>query len=116
MARTLPLPIGLLLLLGGSAAHAAPPLEWIEPTTGHRVVRLSTEAGTRSLYFHQNAFTPDGRFVIASASAGIVAIELATRRNVPIVRDKVTPLFVGRKTGLVYFARTDGAGVSERDQ
>lgn len=110
-ARLLPLALALFWVL---PAHAAPPLEWVEPATGHRVVRLSTEPGTRSLYFHQHAFTPDGRFVIASGPAGIFSIELATRRNVPLVRDKATPLFVGRKTGLVYFARTDGAGVSEQ--
>src|SRR5262245_35557416 len=33
------------------APAAAPPVEWIDTATGHRVVRLSTEAGTRSLYF-----------------------------------------------------------------
>ena len=97
-----------------SAPRAIPPLEWIEPATNHRVVRLSTEPGTRSLYFHQHAFTPDGRFMIASGPAGIFAIELAARRNQLIVPGKSTPLFVGRKTGLVYFIRSDGAGVSEQ--
>ena len=49
---------------------ATPPREWIEPATGHRVVRLSTEAGTRSMYFHQNSITPDGRYVITEAHGG----------------------------------------------
>ena len=60
---------------------ATPPLEWIDPATGHRVIRLSTEAGTRSMYFHQNSITPDGRYVITEGTAGIVAIEIATRKN-----------------------------------
>jgi oligogalacturonide lyase len=98
----------------GASARGTPPLEWVEPVTGHRVVRLSTEPGTRSLYFHQNSFTPDGRFVIASSPAGIFAIELATRRNQLIVPGKSTPLFVGRKSGLVYFARSDGPNASEQ--
>src|SRR5262249_34715059 len=38
-----------------------PPREWTDPDTGHRVVRLSDEPGSQSLYFHQNAYTPDGR-------------------------------------------------------
>src|SRR5262245_61486093 len=96
------------------SAHSVPPREWLEPATGHRVVRLSTEPGTRSLYFHQNGFTPDGRFVIASGPAGIYAIELATRANRLIVSGKSTPLFVGRKSGLVYFLRSDGANASEQ--
>jgi len=32
--------------------------DWVDPDTGHRIVRLSVEPGTLSLYFHQNAFTP----------------------------------------------------------
>ena len=95
-------------------AATTPPLEWIEPATGHRVIRLSTEAGTRSMYFHQNSVTPDGRIVITEGTAGIVAIEIATRRNVVIVPGKVRALFVGRKTGLVYFSRSEGAGDSEQ--
>ena len=81
---------------------------------GHRVVRLSSEAGTRSMYFHQNSITPDGRFVIAEGTAGIVAIEIATRKNTLIVPGKARALFVGRKTGLVYFSQSDGAGDSEQ--
>ncbi len=60
-------------------AAEEPPREWIEPATGHRVIRLSREPGTSSLYFHQNAvdltkhnyelepnvtFTPDGKWVV----------------------------------------------------
>jgi oligogalacturonide lyase len=93
---------------------APPPSEWTDPATGHRVIRLSTEPDTRSLYFHQNSLTPDGRFVIVEAAAGIATIEIATRRNRVIVPGKAKALFVGRKTGLVYFSRSDGAGVSEQ--
>ncbi|MGH7979210.1 MAG: hypothetical protein ACREE6_07525, partial [Limisphaerales bacterium] len=34
-----------------------PPSEWIDPDTGHRVIRLSTDPGTESLYFNINAWT-----------------------------------------------------------
>jgi oligogalacturonide lyase len=93
---------------------AAPPIEWTDAATGHRVVRLSTEPGTRSLYFHQNSVTPDGRFVIADSDRGIVAIEFATRRNTLIVPGKFRTLFVGRKTGLVYYS--GGAATTRADQ
>jgi oligogalacturonide lyase len=91
-----------------------PPTDWIDSATGHRVIRLSTEPNTRSLYFHQNSITPDGRFVIVQSPSGIASIEIATRKNRVIVAGKASPLFVGRKTGLVYFARSEGAGVSEQ--
>ncbi len=90
-----------------TAATCAPtaPAEWIDPETGHRVVRLSTEPGTRSLYFHQNSITPDGRYLVVSGPSGISAIEIATRRVRRLVAGNDTPLFVGRKTGLLYFSR-----------
>jgi oligogalacturonide lyase len=114
LAALLPWPVAAVAQGSGSAGETAPPLEWIDPSTGHRVVRLSTEPGTRSLYFHQNSVTPDGRFVIAEGPSGIFAIEIATRKNQLIVPGKSRALFVGRKTGLLYFARTEGTGVSEQ--
>lgn len=92
---------------------AAPAIEWIDSDTGHRVIRLSTAPNTRSLYFHQNSITPDGRFLIAQGPAGIASIDLSTRANKLIVPGKATALFVGRKTGLVYFTHapeTAGSG------
>jgi oligogalacturonide lyase len=111
--------LGLIAMFGCVRVQSAEPgttapLEWIDPDTGHRVIRLSTEPGTRSLYFHQNSITPDGRFVIAESNAGIVAIEIASRKNVLIVPGKARALFVGRKSGLVYFSKSDGAGDSEQ--
>lgn len=97
-----------------AATTKSPPTEWIDGATGHRVIRLSSEPNTRSLYFHQNSITPDGRFLIVTSPPGIAAIEIATRRNTVIVPGKARPLFVGRKSGLVYFIRTEGAGVSEQ--
>ncbi len=100
--------------VGAAAQSDEPPKEWVDPATGHRVIRLSADAGTRSMYFHQNSITPDGRFVITEGNAGIVAIEIATRKNELIVPGKVRALFVGRKTGLLYFSRSEGAGSSEQ--
>ncbi len=43
-----------------SLAAAPPPRDWIDPDTGHRVIRLSPDQGGSSLYFHQNGYTPEG--------------------------------------------------------
>src|SRR5476651_2068196 len=64
-----------------NAAPAAPvelPTEWIDPDTGHRVVRLSREDNTQSLYFNQNPFTPDGTRLIATVPDGIETINIKT--------------------------------------
>jgi oligogalacturonide lyase len=54
-----------------------PPRQWIDPDTGHRVVRLSDVPGSRTLYFHDNAYTPEGDKLIFSTPSGVAAIEVA---------------------------------------
>ena len=46
-----------------------PPVEWTDSATGHRVLRLSQEPGSRSLYFHQNAFTATGDKMVFNRSS-----------------------------------------------
>jgi oligogalacturonide lyase len=93
-----------LVLLRG----AEPPTQWIEPATGHRVVRLSTEPGSASLYFHQHAYSADGKKLVVTAPSGLAAIEIATRRVETVVPGRVGVLVTGRQTGDVYYTR-DGA-------
>ena len=82
------------------------PREWIDPDTGHRVVRLSDEPGSASLYFHQNAYTPDGQKLLITTPAGLSTINLKTRAIEKIVAGPVGVIIVGRKTGQVYYTRT----------
>jgi oligogalacturonide lyase len=81
--------------------------DWIDPDTGHRVVRLSTQPGSASLYFNYNGYTRDGSRLVISTPDGIAAIDLQTHRIASIVRGKVRLLFVGRRTDLVYYSKPD---------
>ena len=81
------------------------PREWIDPDTGHRVVRLSDEPGSASLYFHQNAYTPDGEKLIITTPTGLSTINLKTRAVEKVVEGRVNVIITGRKTGQIYFAR-----------
>ncbi len=99
-----------------AAPAAAPPVEWVDPATGHRVIRLSTEAGTRSIYFHQNSITPDGRYVLVEMQDGLGVIEIATRKNIRLVEGRARALFVGRKSGLLYFSRGENGGRPEQQK
>jgi oligogalacturonide lyase len=81
------------------------PREWVDADTGHRVVRLSEEAGSQSLYFHQNAYTPDGTKMIMTTPTGLSAVNLRTRAVEKIVEGRVSILIVGRKTGQVYYTK-----------
>ena len=81
------------------------PVEWIDPDTGHRVIRLSQEAGSASLYFHQNAYSADGRKLILTTPGGLATVDLATRAIDPVVSGRVNVLVTGRKTGDIYYVR-----------
>jgi oligogalacturonide lyase len=101
--------LGLSLVAFGcstpaSRPHAAaPPTEWIDRDTGHRVVRLSREPGSQSLYFHQNGFTPDGQRLVFGTPTGIAAVNLQTRVLEKIVTGRVRLFMVGRQTGQIYY-------------
>jgi len=93
------------------SAQAALPTEWIDPDTGHRVIRLSREDGTQSLYFNQNAYTADGKkLIVTTAGGGIATINLATREVRPLVAGPVSVLVAGHKTGDVYYTKRAPGG------
>src|SRR5262245_48941275 len=60
--RVRPALSGLIpLLFAATVLSAEVRNEWVDPDTGHRVVRLSQVPGeNQSLYFHQNEFTAAG--------------------------------------------------------
>jgi oligogalacturonide lyase len=94
-----------------AAAQDKLPTEWIDPDTGHRVIRLSREDGTESLYFHQNAYTTDGKkLIVTTAGGGIATITLATREVKQLVPGPVSVLVAGRKTGDVYYTKRQQGG------
>ena len=59
-------------------ARAALPVDWIDPDTGHRIIRLSPDSGGTSLYFHQRSYTPEGDKLVIRASGGIATVDLRT--------------------------------------
>jgi len=91
---------------GALAQHSEIPREWVDQDTGHRVVRLSDEPGSQSLYFHQNAYTPDGQKLIITTPTGLSAIDLKTRAIEKIVEGRAGVIIIGKKTGQVYYTRT----------
>ena len=81
------------------------PREWIDPDTGHRIIRLSDEAGSQSLYFHQNGYSPDGQKLIITTPTGLSTVDLKTRKVEKVIEGRVSVLIVGRKTGQVYYTK-----------
>jgi oligogalacturonide lyase len=86
------------------------PKEWIDPDTGHRVVQLSEEPGSESLYFNLNPFTPDGKKIVISSPTGISMINLETRAVEKIADGRLHIIMVGHKTGQIYYVTTKNEG------
>ena len=93
----------IALLSSAQAEDDAIPRDWIDPATGHRVVRLSTEAGTKSLYFHQYPFSADGQWMVMTTPRGIAAVNLQTREVKSLVEGRVRMLMTGKRTGDAYY-------------
>ena len=96
-----------------SAAFSETATEWIDAATGHRVIRLSNEPGSLSLYFYQNAYTPQGDKMIIYTPEGLSTVNLKTRQIelvAPGVRygaGSSSSIEVGRKTPTVYYEKNE---------
>jgi hypothetical protein len=89
--------VSLWLLTSASRALAeTPPREWVDSATGHRIIRLSDEGGTASLYFHQNPYTASGDKMVVTTPSGLSTIDLHTRRIEPLVAGRVSGVVVGK--------------------
>ncbi len=91
----------------GWTASPEVPREWIEPATGHRVIRLD-EDGASSFYFHQNGFTAKGDKLVLSTRRGLAVLDWKTRKIEPLVEGRAIGAVVGKKTRQVFYIR-DGA-------
>jgi oligogalacturonide lyase len=71
-----------------ASTSSPPPTDWIDPDTGHRIIQLSTEPGSTTLYFHVNAYSPEGDKFIFNAPGGIALVDLTTlgrERPAPVI-------------------------------
>src|SRR5947208_8554609 len=90
------------------AQAGEPPTSWIDPDTGHRVLRLTDEPGSASLYFNQNGYTADGKKMVYTTPQGISVLDLKTMAAKAVVTGRVRVIVTGRKSQNVYYTK-DGA-------
>jgi len=101
-------PAGMLCAAIHLFAQASePPRTWIDPDTGHRIVRLTDEPGSASLYFNQNGYTADGKEMVYTTPEGISALNLETHAAHAVVKGRVRIVVTGRNTQNVYYIRGD---------
>src|SRR5262249_35791712 len=107
MLEFMRVPMSLLAVLLPLCA-AEPPKSWIDPDTGHRVIRLTDDPRSASMYFNQNGYTADGKEMVYTTPEGISALNLKTLAAHPVVTGRVRVIVTGRKAQNVYYIR-DGA-------
>ncbi|HWC99670.1 MAG TPA: oligogalacturonate lyase family protein [Candidatus Sulfopaludibacter sp.] len=97
------------------AAQGPPPKSWVDGDTGHRVVRLTDEPGSASLYFNQNGYSADGKKLLYTTPRGISTFELATQVTRVVVEGRVRIIVAGRKSQNVYYIRNGVIYVTDVD-
>ena len=97
-----------------SRAHAATgtnslPADWIDPDTGHRIIRISTQPDSASFYFHQEMFTPQGDKMVFDTPSGIAVVDVKSLKagppKVDILVSNASAIEMARRTRDVYFRR-----------
>jgi len=86
-------------------ASAEPPTSWVDPDTGHHVIRLTREPGSDSFYFNYNSYTPDGSKMAYTTTNGISVLNLKTLEAKQVVTGRARTIVVAPKTPNLYYSR-----------
>ncbi|HKP69303.1 MAG TPA: oligogalacturonate lyase family protein [Pyrinomonadaceae bacterium] len=98
----------IVSIFSPAAAQTADlPREWVDADTGHRIVRLSEEAGSQSFYFHQNGYTASGDKLVFSTPKGLSTYNFKTKTIEQIVEGRTGGVIVGRKSRKVFYWKGD---------
>lgn len=101
---------------GVGPARVDPRTDWIDPDTGHRIIRLSTEPGSQTLYFHDNAYSRDGDTYVFSSPSGIMMLDITKLGTLPPTPElsvaRAGGAYVARRSREVYFTRRSATGTS----
>src|SRR3954471_1493945 len=89
------------------AQTTEPPRQWVDPDTGHRIIRLSDEPGSSTFYFHQNGYTASGDKLVFSTRSGLSTYDFKTKKIEQIVEGRAGNVIVGRKTRKAFYLKGD---------
>src|SRR5213083_1568871 len=108
--------LAALLATDVAYTQAPSPRDWIDPDTGHRVVRLTDEAGGSTLYFHDNAFSPQGDKLMFNTPNGIAIVDVAAigtaGAKLEIIASRARGGYFARRTREIYYNNGSGGTVT----
>jgi oligogalacturonide lyase len=100
--------IGAALLLAFGALQSQEKRDWIDPDTGHRIVQLDA-AGGSTLYFHDNAFSPEGDRLMFNTPDGMAVVDVA-KIGAPDLKPEIVAQgrggYFARRTREIYFTNS----------
>jgi oligogalacturonide lyase len=109
------IPLVLVIAAADTAFHAQPappPRDWVDRATGHRIVRLSDEAGSTTLYFHDNAFSAAGDKMMLRTPKGVAVIDVAkigqTDARIEMVAPQARGGYFARRGRNIYLSEAAG--------
>jgi oligogalacturonide lyase len=103
----------VVFLAAAVVAADATPSDWIDPDTGHRIIRLSVENGSRTLYFHDNSYTPEGDKLIFNTPSGVAVVDITHLEDGPPKLEIIAQgggAIMARRSREVYISRGGRAG------
>ena len=101
------------LVLSFAALQPQEKRDWVDPDTGHRVVRLTDDAGGSTLYFHDNAFSPKGDTLMFNTPSGIAELDVSkigSGNAVPQIVARGRGGHFSRRSREIYFTNAEGRG------
>jgi len=105
--------VALSLAAAALAVSQQQTRDWIDPDTGHRIVRLTDDAGGSTLYFHDNAFSPEGDRLMFNTPNGIAIVDVAKIGSAPAEPQIVARGrggYFARRSREIYFTSSEGRG------
>lgn len=78
------------------------PTDWIDPISKKRIIRLSQIDNSKSLYFHDNAFTNNGRYMVMNTPAGLGLYDFKQHKYSLLAEGKFEAIMVSRNKMICY--------------
>ncbi|TQS71280.1 oligogalacturonate lyase [Rhodobacteraceae bacterium] len=92
------------------ASTSGAPQSYRDPISGHLVRRLSRQSGSKVLYFHDNAFTADGKYMVLDTPNGIDVVDMESFEAAPLVEGPYECMMVSRQKNIAYVYKKNAQG------
>ncbi|WP_323814895.1 oligogalacturonate lyase family protein [Cellvibrio sp. NN19] len=84
------------------------PREWIDSISHKKIIRLSQLDNTKSLYFHDNAFTGDSRYMVMNTPNGIGLYDFTLHKYSLLVEGRYEAIMVSYTKPICYARKYAG--------